>query len=387
MRILLLSNSYAPILGGLQTVTHKMAQQLLERGHKVLVVTKRHPWSLPAQEKLDGVSIRRWLFLTPDLGMLRRGRADLFLASLPICPLTRFRLSRLVGEFQPDVVNVHFPDSQIPFVLRLRERFDFRLVASLHGHEVLRYFREPKNEQKEVIEKLEIEHLRALLREADAVTACSSYLLDRAIEIEPTIADKGYPIHNGVDVSRFEDRRTYEHTCPYILAYGRLTYKKGFDLLLQAFGRVASEQPNLDLIIAGAGEQQDELETLASNLQIHDRITFFGRASSREIVALLNGCEFVIVPSRQETFGIVALEAIAAGKPVLATRVGGLAEFAQESPLVHLVEPTLEALTRGIASMLQNTPSVQSAASDKFLHKFTWQKMIDQYESVFKGNL
>src|SRR5262249_37085033 len=134
LKILLMPASYPPVLGGLQTVAHALARQLLARGHAVRVATNRYPRSLPAAETLDGVLVQRWPFLRPCWDQLCRGRADLFLASLYYGPSVRARMARLVQRFRPDVVNVHFPDRQAPFVLALRRQFNFRLVASLHGH-------------------------------------------------------------------------------------------------------------------------------------------------------------------------------------------------------------------------------------------------------------
>ncbi len=173
MRILLITSSYPPVLGGLQTAVHALAQEFMARGHEVAVVANRYPRSLARRERIDGVNVRRLAFMKPELDQIRRRRADLFLAACAICPVTLFSIWRLYRKFQPDVVNVHFPLSQNPFVLWLSRRFSFRLVVSVHGSEILGSAT-PGNRRI----------LRAILREADAVTACSRYLLSKAAELE-----------------------------------------------------------------------------------------------------------------------------------------------------------------------------------------------------------
>jgi len=392
MRILLISSSYPPVLGGLQTVAHTLAQLLIRRGHDVVVVTNRYPRSLPAKEVLDGVPVRRLLFLYPRLRYFQARRPDLFLAGFYFFPLSLFHLSQLVKAFKPDVVNVHYPDSQNLFVLWLRRRYPFRLVVSLHGYEVEGFDRATSWDRR---------LLQQLLQEADVVTACSQYLLDRATSIEPSGAAKGRAIHNGIDPARFEDCTPHRHPRPYILAYGRLTYQKGFDLLLQAFRQVAPFHPKVDLIIAGNGEERTALETLCRQLGLNDRVAFYGRATPQEVVALLNGSEFVVVPSRWEPFGIVALEAMAAGKPVLATRVGGLPEFLadggrwtmDDGPWTRedrhgtmLVEPTVEGLVTGLAEWLKRRDEVKALGEQnrERAAEHTWEQVVERYLEVYQ---
>jgi glycosyltransferase involved in cell wall biosynthesis len=386
MRILLMPSSYAPVLGGLQTVAQALAHHLRGLGHEVRVVTNRYPRSLPRRETVDDVPVERWQFLRPCWGQLRRGRADLFLASLYYAPRTRGRLRRLLQEFRPDVVNVHFPDGQIPFVLGLRQRFGFRLAVSLHGHEVERFTGEEG--------AAGAGRLRALLREADAVTACSGNLLERAAALESSVAAKGTAIYNGIDPARFEDKVPHKHARPYILALGRLTYKKGFDLLLEALARAGGAAADVDLIVAGEGEERGTLEALAARLGLGSRVKFHGRATSAEVVRLLNGCRFFAIPSRAEPFGIVALEALAAGKPVLATRVGGMEEFLGHvtgrlrlgPSLIRLVEPRVERLAEGLRERLASAPEGDRRWSESVLATYSWARVAQRYERLLAGS-
>ena len=420
MRVLLLPSSYPPVLGGVQTVAHTLARNLFSQGHDVRVVTNRYPRFLPAREVIDGVPVQRWLFLTPNTGYLKRGRLDLFLGSLYFCPVVLARLVHLMQTFRPEVVNVHFPDAQVPFVLWLRRRFSFRLVVSMHGDEIERWFvnGSPCGGH---FPQAATRHLRSILRRGDAVTACSRHLLERAIQLEPSVAHKGHVIYNGVDPKRFKNKTAYRHPQPYILAYGRLIHKKGFDMLLTAFTRAIHEYNDVDLILAGDGEERKALEALASRLGLDGRVHFFGRASRNEVVRLLNGCLFVIVPSRREPFGIVALEALAAGKPVLATRVGGLEEFltsfqvsqppirqsaAAPSPqkreaderkfdadVLHrtlLVEATIEGLASGLGQFLHDRDNFSVGAgstSRQIQARHSWKTVVAEYERILSEGL
>lgn len=387
MRILLFPASYAPIVGGLQTVAQTLARSFKEQGHEVCVITNRYPMSLPAKEIIDGVTIERLLLLGPDAGQLRRKRPDLFFASLYYSPTSYWQLKDIIRRFRPDVVNVHFPDHQIPFVLKLRTEFDFRLVVSLHGHDIMRASNGHKvgngmdgsGRSAKALRKL-----RAILKRADAITACSGDLLNEANRVEPTISGKSQVIHNGIDPARFQDDEPYSHPRPYILAVGRLTHNKGFHLLIEAFAQHQSEiRP--DLIIAGAGEERDSLRAQVEQLGLSRNVYFVGQCSPKEIVRLLNGSLLVVVPSVAESFGIAALEAMAAGKVVLATKVGGLPELVHESTN-KLVDPSVAGLTLGLTQCLalSGQLSERGLANRKIAAKFTWTRTVEQYLHLYQ---
>jgi len=412
MRVLLIPSAYPPRVGGVQTVTHNLAQHLVRKGHEVQVVTNHYPRCLPVRDSLDGVSVERILFLTPDVSSLQRKRPDLFLASFYFYPYALWRLRNIMRSFRPDIVNVHFPDHQIPFVLALRRGFDVRLVVSLHGHDIERVTMDdsgPNGNRPSGsrYRRSATNRLRSILSDADAVTACSQYLLDKAIQVEPSIAGKGRVIHNGIDPLRFRNKTAYVCTRPYILALGRLVRAKGLDMLLEAFAQTESEE--IDLIIAGDGEERGALENQARQLGLEGRIHFFGSVTPEQAVWLLNGCVFLVIPSRFESFGIVALEGLAAGKPILATRVGGLAELLTKlhrrvrdgvhpsadvwrssetetnvmplDQVITLVEPNAEALAKGLSKALHSNP--HSYCDNKSLvENYSWERIVNQYEAV-----
>lgn len=375
--------SYLPVVGGLQTVTHALARGLQTHGQAVQVVTNRYPRSLPPHEMIDRVSVRRLHFLKATIEDVRRKRLDLFFASLYCSPAANNTLERLMQSFRPDVVNVHYPDGQIPFVLRLRERFDFRLVVSLHGYDVERFMNSSTGNGAA---QRGFDSFITLLKQADCVTACSQYLLDNIVKLESSVSRKASVIHNGIDPRRFQTKSKYSHPRPFVLAFGRLTHAKGFDLLLEAFGRIASTAGEPDLLIAGDGELRKCLEHQVERLNLHGRVHFVGSQAPDQIVELLNASLFVVVPSRVEAFGIAALEGMAAGKPVLATRVGGLPEFLPESGN-KIVEPSVEGLTAGMNEWLscREGLSARGLINRKIAANYKWARTVELYLQEYQA--
>jgi glycosyltransferase involved in cell wall biosynthesis len=378
MRVLILSNSYAPRIGGLETAVSSLAKEWQATAHQTEVTAQRHPRQLAEQEEINGIKISRRIFITPDWEQLRRKRADLFLAGLYYQFASRYWLEEKIRAFSPQIVNVHFPDSQIPFLLNARKKIPFKLVVSLHGHDVERWFEAGKKPSQKYAEFAE------LLQIADFVTTCSQSLLKRAKTLLPEIESKSAAILNGIDLARFEKSQAYQSEMPYLLAIGRLTFIKGFDLLLQSFAELTREIPDLQLWIAGSGEEENALKAQARNLQLESRLCFLGQVPPQEIATLLLGCRALVISSRNESFGIVALEGLAAGKPIIASRVGGLIEILQGTPNV-LVEPSAQGLAEGIRSAWAADSKLIAEANQKRARQYTWNAAANKYLEIFKN--
>ena len=386
-KVLLVVSSYLPNLGGLQSVTSQLARELQRRGHRVEVLTQRYPRALPAAEVIDGVRVRRLLFLTPRPRDLFRGRLDLFLAGFFYFPVTLLRLLWRIACEKPQVVNLHFVGAPALFLLVARTLMRFRLVVSLHGDDVEGLPRGTRFDRW---------LFRATLRRADAVTACSQYLLNQALVIEPSVAQKAHVIYNGTDLSRspfsppprFEDLRALEEGKEGVglLAVGRLMPKKGFYVMLHAFAQRGSATRKLELVLIGDGPERAALESLKQELGLDGTVTLRG-AEDRDVVACaMASSDIVVIPSRQEPFGMVALEAMASGKPVIATRVGGLPEVLDGADAV-LVEPeNPSALAQAIdrtLSRLEREPDY-GARNREVAARFSTARMVDSYLDLYR---
>jgi len=124
-----------------------------------------------------------------------------------------------------------------------------------------------------------------------------------------------------------------------ITAVGRLTSQKGFDDLIRAYPIIRRVVPESKLLIVGDGHMRIELESIAERERVRDNTIFAGFVNDADLVGALRASDVVVVPSRFEPFGIIALEAMAAGAPLVVSRVGGLAEIVDDSVDGLKVEP------------------------------------------------
>jgi glycosyltransferase involved in cell wall biosynthesis len=222
---------------------------------------------------------------------------------------------------------------------------------------------------------------------------------DHIVAISPSVAQqiarvRGrrhlHLVYTGIDQGCFDAPASEGD---YVLYFGRLDiYNKGIDLLLEAFSRIGSLEPHIRLIVAGRGtpEQLRMLESARDALSLRDRVEFTGPVSESTKRELFGGALFVCMPSRFEGWGIVALEAGAAGKAVLGTRIPGLVDAVRDGETGLLVPPeNAEALARGMRRLLDEpeTRKVLGDAGRRWARRFTWDQVSRDQEAVYEQAL
>jgi glycogen(starch) synthase len=334
MNVWLMPSAFLPHLGGVEEVTFQLAQGLKKQGHSVLVLTQRHPAELPAYERISGLDVIRLEFPAPA----RAFRPALRFPSA----LVRTQTALFRQLPRPDVVNVHCASAQlgsvIPFVTAKR----VPLVLTTHGEldvDADALF------QRSVYAR---SSFRLTARLAKRVTACSRWTANRAARLAPAF-EHAVVIPNGVDLEDWPLLPPVRD--PIVAAWGRHVRQKGFDLLLNAWPDVRRRVPDAQLLIGGDGTETERLRELAT-----EGVTFVGRLDRGGVKKLLARSKIVVVPSRLEPFGIVALEAMAAGRGVVWSERGGLAEAT--GGLGWSVDPENRSqLVRALVGALQTEPN------------------------------
>jgi glycosyltransferase involved in cell wall biosynthesis len=246
------------------------------------------------------------------------------------------RWRRVVAEFSPDVVHVHYPDGGG------RNHFYFdsvadRLVTSTWGSEVTESTEFPLTEKHKA-------GVRAILGKSAVVTATTRYLA----EVTAKYCPAGKPIHVipfGVDCDLFKPASIDTLSGPRsaIVRLGffkNLERKYGPEVLIEAFARIAAECPEARLTMAGRGEMNDSLRGRVAELGLSDKVDFPGRLPHEQMVAAMQGTDLFVMPSTcQESFGVAAIEASACEVPVVATKVGGVPEAVVDGETGVLVPP------------------------------------------------
>jgi glycogen synthase len=322
LSVVLLSWEYPPVVvGGLSRHVHDLVRGLAEEGHRPTVYTRSHPEAPPesTERGVRVVRVRGWpRRLTPK--NLVRWVSGFNRA------LVRRALPDLRSE-PPDVLHAH--DWLVAWASEaLRDEFGLPLVATIHATESGRHQGRIHGDTQRMIDGVE----RRLAWGADRVIACSEHMRREVGDLFDVAPEKVDMIPNEVDGSVFAGdgggaaRRWHG---PLILFAGRLEYEKGVQTVLEALPSIERRVPSVGLIVAGAGTYRTSLEQRARDIGLDGQVRFAGFVEEPDLRSLYRAADLVVVPSLYEPFGLVALEAMASGTPVVAADTGGLREIVE----------------------------------------------------------
>jgi len=328
VRILLLSWEYPPhVVGGLGRHVGALARALAADGHEVHVVTRDLPDAPEVRDAVeDGVHVVRVPEAPPVIGFDQ-------LVSWVLAFNNRIQAvaGRLLRERPFDVVHAH--DWLVGYAAAgLKETWDVPVVATIHATEYGRHQGWLPGQMSKLIHQVEW----WLTYEARRVIVCSRYMRDELERIFALPADKLDVVPNGVDVRDFAVdadealamRR--ELTGPrtrMILYAGRLEYEKGVQTLLEALQEVRSRVGPTRLFVAGVGTYSEELRREVRRRKLQRHVRFTGFLADRELRLHFGAADVAVAPSIYEPFGLVAVEAMACGTPVVVGDTGGLREI------------------------------------------------------------
>jgi glycogen(starch) synthase len=204
----------------------------------------------------------------------------------------------------------------------------------------------------------------------------------------PEIELKSSVIHNGLECPPVEPS-CLSFKNPTLLCLGRLIKDKGFDLAIKALKNIINQFPEARLMISGDGPERKNLENQVSEKGLWDSVHFTGWISPDKVPELINKALMVVVPSRwEEPFGLVALQAAQLGRPVVASKTGGIPEVVLDKETGLLFEKeNVKDLVEKIMFLIQNPKKsieMGKAAKKRAQTDFSIESVSKKYESLYK---
>jgi glycosyltransferase involved in cell wall biosynthesis len=320
----------------------------------------------PRSEQRHGLTVDHPRYLViPKVGMNLAPRL-LYRAARPV-------LARLLSE-GIELIDAHYfyPDGVAAAMLA--RDFDLPLTITARGTDLnlIARFGGPRRK------------IEWAASTADHMITVSQAL--KGVLVEMGIDGEGVSVlRNGVDLEAFqppEDREAVRRALGLrhraLVCVGNLVPLKGYDLVIRA----CAELPDTDLLIAGDGPERSNLEGLANDLGIGERLRLLGRVDHAALGRFYGAADALVLASSREGWPNVLLEAMACGTPVVANRVGGTAEAVTEPAAGVLVEErSPAALAAGIRRLLDNPPD--RADTRRYAERFSWQATTEGQLDIF----
>lgn len=388
MRVMMLSWEYPPrIVGGISPHVHELSQELVKKDIEVHVITKATPKAPDEEIEESGVHVHR-VHLDED-------PKDFVHEIQLLNQATDRRVRTMLEDWrpggQPTVFHAHDWLS-LDAARNLKYEYKLPIIATLHATEWGRHggiFSD--------ISKYIAEQEYWLTYEAWRLIVCSEFMKGEAVRLFNTPADKIDVIFNGVDASKFEfdwseserlaTRRKYAQDDEKIVIYvGRFVREKGIQVLLNAVHSVLADEPKTKFLIVGGGVR-DKFENFTRWAGLGDSVKFTGFMSGRQLHELYRCADVAVFPSLYEPFGIVALEGMAAGVPVVSSDAGGLKEIVQHGvtgTTSYANDPaSLAWAIRHALGDAAHTREMAAKARERLQTDFHWANLADQTIAVY----
>lgn len=287
-----------------------------------------------------------------------------------------------LGDFVPDVIHAH-DWSASWCALSLAQIFAVPVVTTFHSTERSRHGGFVPPGDPSAVHSVE----SWLALAANEVICCSRFMTREATDAFELLPDHVHLVPNGIDVSQWQamEPSTRENI---VLAWGRVQYEKGFQILARAMTLVRATLPGVRCIIAGRGPYSPELQSQIDIEGVNDLVQLAGYVSDDQLRELLHTAGCVVIPSLYEPYGIVALESLAAGAPTIVARTGGLAEIMEGTSAGLLFEPgnSVELADRIIQALSDEelANSLRNRGPHLVQSHYTWDAVADRTLSVYQ---
>lgn len=355
MKILQLTEHYLPFLGGVEVNTHEICKRLTRDGFEVEVICGREKGTTE-KEVIDGVKIHRifnfrLMKLKYDVGRIS----------------PKMLLSAVKNE--ADIVHAHAYGFFPTYVTVFSNK---PTLITTHSDPTAKIF--PFGDLSRSIP----------LRLCDHVVATTE--MEKPHLIKRGVSPKKISlIPNGITLPPLNVPKI-DYPNKIILCLARLDIAhKGQDILLQAMPKVISKVPDVKLWIAGDGKDEKMLKDLTKKLKISRSVEFKGPITNPTKSLLFKNCRLLCIPPRTESFGVVYLEAMAYGLPIVTTRVGGIPEVVGDTALLVPLNDSL-ALADALIHILSDDKLAEVLRERSLEHvkQFDWEHIVKKYEDLFE---
>jgi glycogen(starch) synthase len=367
----MLSWEFPPrIIGGISRHVEGLSKAFTKMGHEIHIVTLDFPNAAPYEQR-DGYHIHRVPVEIPS--------PNFHTWVLLFNNAFEKKIGQILHRFgKPDIVHSH-DWLTVPAGISAKHMLRTPMAMTFHSTEQMRAAGADSPESEMV---RGLEWWGAF--ESTYVITVSKFMKSHVTSTFGLPMDKVHMIYNAIDVSMFDqavDRGEVRKKWgvgeddKLVATVGRLTPQKGFDNLIRSFPKIMKEMPEARLMIIGGGYMMNELEELTRRSSIEDRVVFTGFVSDRDLVAGMKAADLMVIPSRFEPFGMVALEGMAAGVPLVVAGIEGLSEIVTKGvDGLYIDQSDIDDISQVVVKALSDGELMKRLAANakKKIRRFGW---------------
>ena len=387
MKILMLTWEYPPrIVGGISRVVYDLSQRLIKDGHEVTVVTYKDG-DVPYFEDDKGVKVYR-----VDNYMINPNNFIEWIMQMNFNMVAKAN-EIIAKEGKFDVIHAH--DWLVAYAAKaIKNSYNIPIVATIHATEAGRNSGIHDETQRYINDTEWM-----LTYEASEVIVNSNYMKSELQRLFGLPFEKINVVPNGINLTTFDGiERDYDFRRRYamdnekiILFMGRLVYEKGIQHLIAAMPKILSGYRDAKLIVAGRGGMIDELRAEVDALGIGNKVYFAGYINGKDVAKMYKIADVSVFPSTYEPFGIVALEAMLAGTPVVVSDIGGLNEIVQHRENgMKSYAGNANSLADSILEILydhQLAQNIVKNAKEKVISQYNWSKIAQDTHYIYQKTI
>ena len=346
MHIAHFTNFYLPIVNGVVRSVEAFRKELTRQGHNVFVF---------AQEDTDYEDESPFIFRYPSLPL----PTDVDISA--VIPVSNF-IDKLLPSLKLNVIHTHHPVLLGQTAATKADALNLPLVFTFHTRyrEYTHYIPLPQDVIQDFLKDTVEVWLRDFMRKCQHIVIPSQSMKDILVN-EYGLQDRFSVIPTGIDLEPYKhadgdalrSREGWDND-KVLISTGRLGQEKNWTTFLQAAQKVYQEHPELRVVIIGYGPDRDELEKLSSELGIAERVTFTGKIPFSDVINYLKAADIFGFASITETQGLVTMEAMAAGLPVVAVDASGTRDIVTNGEQGYLVRNDADALAESLIQLLDS---------------------------------
>ena len=381
MHIAYFTNTYLPVVSGVVRSVQLFRDALSSLGHNVFIF---------AQED-DYEDTEPFIFRYPSL------RLPLAVDIPAALPVSSF-VDQLIPKLKLDVIHTHHPFLLGQTAASKARDLNLPLVFTFHTqyHEYTHYIPFSQEQVQEFIKDRVMNWLREYMRKCQHIVIPSESM--RSILVNDYgLVDRFTVIPTGLDIAPFKEADGVALRAEWgwsddkvIISVGRLAEEKNWVTLLQAFALAQRKQPNLRLVLVGDGPQAQSLRQVAGELGLMEYVLFAGRVPFDQVPTYLKAADLFAFASVTETQGLVTLEAMAAGLPVVAVEASGTQDIVEDGAQGFLVRNDPDDLSNGILKLIDNPELMGTFKTDALKKSRAYdnrrlaRKMLKVYEQAIR---